>query len=112
MLVPLTVRVAKQHVREVRVGVADDPVSPVDRPAGVGVRDVQHPYQYPDGEVGADLLDEVELALAQRSAAPTVLSVRPRGKSSLLDPVRSQYKEAFVVEPHRSSNRTECSARP
>lgn len=66
VLVPVAGWVVEQDVGVVGVGIADDGVAPVDQLAGVVGGHVEQPGEDLDGEVGADLLDEVELRLAQR----------------------------------------------
>jgi hypothetical protein len=54
-----------EHVGELRVGVADHAVAPVDQPVGVLVRRAQQTGEYPDRELLRDFLDEVELPKRQ-----------------------------------------------
>ncbi len=55
-----------EHVGELRVGVADHPVAPVDEPVVVLVGGAEQPGEDADRELLRDLLDEVELAERQR----------------------------------------------
>ncbi len=66
VLVLLALRRVERELRVVRVGVPDHLVAPRDQLAGVLLGHVEQSRQHLDGEVTADLLDEVELLVLER----------------------------------------------
>ena len=77
----VALRSRRRCVGVVGVGVADHLVAPGDQLRGVLRGYVEQPGQHLDREVGADLLDEVELLLLRGPRRPSRL-VSPRRKSS------------------------------